>query len=113
MHHPKPRLSRSEEEAARDELAQAQAALSDGQPAAALRAIARLHALVVPTLDGVLCAQLPADAAKAALSYGAGFLGLYRELPDLDIERSEVGALLLSYAARAEFQLLFGDFYGF
>ena len=94
---PAPRLPRPSEEAARDWLAQAQAAALDEQPGAALRALGRLHELLVPLLDSLL----PANE-EGGLSSGTGFLGLYRELPDLDFEREPPGALLLFYAASAD-----------
>jgi hypothetical protein len=83
-----------DEESARDLLAQAQAALADGQPGAALRALSRLHDLAVPALDQHLSADAPGCAQ--------GLLPLFRDLPDLDIERENVAELLVFYAAQAE-----------
>lgn len=81
-------------EPVRDLLAQAQAALADEHLEGALRALARLHSAVVPALDAHL------SAAGQAPSSGVGFLGLFQDLPDLDVERESLAALLIEHAAR-------------
>ncbi|MCS6914455.1 MAG: hypothetical protein RMK29_06980 [Myxococcales bacterium] len=85
-------------EAARDCLAQAQAAVVDEQTRAALRALERLHALLVPSIDRFLSGLMPGEAR----SCGAGLLGVWRELCDLDIEREDVAELLVFFAAQEE-----------
>jgi hypothetical protein len=104
-----PTLPVAEEEEARDLLCRAQAALLDEQPGAARRSLRRLHELLVPALDRALLEAAPPDGgpattnlAEGALSAGIGFLGLYRELPDIDVERERPLELLLHHAARAE-----------
>lgn len=86
-----------DEEAGRDLLVRAQAALLDQHPAGARRSLLELHDLLVPFLDRAL-----GQTGKEGPSSRAGMLGLYRELPDIDAERESLPELLLRHAAALE-----------
>ena len=97
-----PSLSAAQEEEARDLLARAQAGLLDEHPVGARRSLRRLHGLLVPVLDHALPDVADLGADEAALSAGIGLVGLYRDLPDVDVERERPLDLLLHHAARAD-----------
>lgn len=93
-----PGLAALDTQDARDALAQAQAALADGERGAVMRALRRLHAALVPSLDQLLAAR---GGEGAPCSSGVGLLGLFEELPDIDCERDALAEPLLRHAARA------------
>lgn len=86
-------------EPTRDLLLRAQAALGDGQRGAMVRAFVELHALLLSPLDALVekrSGRGPDDSPGSAL---LGLIGLWDELPDIDVERENLIELLAQHAA--------------
>jgi hypothetical protein len=87
-------------------VARAQAALADEHLGGALRQVLDLYDLLVPPLDAWVkrqsgaAAQMGEDAAP--MSAAIGLIGLWSELPDIDVERESIEELLVFYAAHAD-----------
>jgi hypothetical protein len=92
-------LAPAAEEAARDCVARAQAALFDDHRAGAQRQLLELFDLLVVPLDR--WAQQQAEAAET-LSCAVGLLGLWEELCDVDVEHERMEELLVWHAGSAE-----------
>lgn len=88
-------------EAARDCVSRAQAALSDDHRPGAERQLLGLLPLLVPAIDSWAAAEA-GDADERPVSAAAGLLGLWDELPDIDVERESIEELLIWHAAHAE-----------
>ena len=83
------------EEPARDLVARAQAACDEDQRGAMLRAFAELHALLIPAIDALVEKQSTVSACL-------GMLGLWDELPDVDVERESILELVAMHAASSD-----------
>lgn len=83
------------EEPARDLAARAQSACDEGQRGAMLRAFAELHALLIPAIDALVEKQSTVSACL-------GLLGLWDELPDIDVERESILELVAMHAASSD-----------
>jgi hypothetical protein len=97
-------LVAAHEEAAKNLVAQAQAALADDHVGGVLRAVLALHAEVIPALDRFATGELAARGEDPAsgLSAVLGLVALWDELADIDAERESVVELILRRTASAE-----------
>lgn len=86
-------------EPSRDLLLRAQSACSDGQRGAMVRAFVELHALLLPRLDALVEKRSGLGSDEALGSACIGLVGLWDELPDIDIERENLIELLALHAA--------------
>lgn len=87
-------------EPARDLLTRARTAYEDGQRGALVRAFLELHTLVVPKIDAIVEKQVAAQTTdERPTSCCIGLLGLWDDLPDLDIEREHPLEVLATHAA--------------
>lgn len=91
------------DEPARDAAARTLAALSDGHLERAFRHYGELHELVVPRLDAATAQRLKESEPDArAVSAVVGLVGLWRELPDIDLDRESIVEIIALHAARDE-----------